>query len=88
MARRSSAKLYALTNARIADGLPRSDVIDLIADLLKRAKRGEIIGVAVGYVEGNDSTFTDWAAGTASQAAMVTAVTCLQFKLMKKLDEQ
>lgn len=59
------------------------DVIELLETTLERAKRGEISGLALAYVEGNLSCTTDWASGLAAGNLLVSVVTNLFWRVLE-----
>jgi hypothetical protein len=56
-------------------GKPQKDVVEALSAALTKAKRGEIIGLSLAYVEGNNSTIqATWAAGSANRNLMMASV--------------
>lgn len=62
---------------------PSVEVVHLLEGLLLRAKKGEIIGLAVGFVEGGSMIDTDWGCGRAGNHAMVCAIQALHHNFMR-----
>lgn len=67
---------------------PVAEVVSLLNTLLRRAKKGEIIGLAVGFVEGGTMIDTDWACGRAGNHAMVAAAQAIQYQFIKAWQEK
>jgi hypothetical protein len=61
-----------------------SAVVAFLADLLVKAKRGEVAGVAIAYVDGSNSLVTDWDSGRADSHLMIAATTQLQHLMLKR----
>lgn len=76
-----TAELHRLTAAGPVLG-PDPGIIELVSNLLERAKRGELKGLGVFFVSGNDDTFTIWVPGCASRSDMVAASSRLHWKIM------
>lgn len=71
-----SAELHRLTAAGPVLE-PPEDVLNLAQEMLDRARRGELKGLAVASVDMADSTSTNWASGCASGSLLLSAVTLL-----------
>lgn len=63
---------------------PPPNVVSYIRKLLERAERGEIKGILVAYVSGNDNLITNWESGVADGHRMMAAVSFLQHEYMAK----
>lgn len=70
--------IHFLTEAHLGVGEPQEDVVLLLENLLKEAKKGEIIGLCIASVRGNNSRVTDLAVGCASADSMLLAVISLE----------
>ena len=55
---------------RTAEAQPQADVIEFLTDLLARAERGEVQGVAVATVHPGHNTADGWRLGATSTATM------------------
>lgn len=65
------------------DGLGVDEnVVSFLEALLESAKRGEIIGVAVAFVQGGGVTFEDWEVGRSGRHHLVSAVVGLHHKFI------
>lgn len=58
-------------------------VVVLLETLLKRAKKGEIVGIAAAWSEGGARIDNDWVGGRAGQQSMVSAVTALNYQFIR-----
>ena len=68
------AEFFPLSEAHLSTNEPCRDVIDLLERLLEEARAGEIIGLSVAYVEGNNLHTSAFASGYASSDVMMLAV--------------
>lgn len=66
---------------------PQPGVVEVLTDLLARAKKGDIKGVACAYVDGADAINSDWCCGNADSNDMVAATSQLWFVMMKRKHE-
>lgn len=67
MTRRSNRTLVSLAERRLE---PREDVVETLQELLDAAKRGEVRGVAVGFVLIGTEAGWSYATGDASHGAL------------------
>ena len=81
-----AAEIHRLTPAGPMAG-PEQSVIELLKDLLVQAKKGEIKGLGVFYVEGGGQLTTDWASGCATQEQMAAGASRLQYRTQKAIDD-
>lgn len=82
------AKLHRLTAAGpILGNKTPNNVTELVSKLQKMSKNGELKALAVAYVDGSDSTMTDWAGGCAQKALTVYAVSMLNHRMHVAADE-
>ena len=63
--------------------IPQESVVALLADLLKRAKRGEVAGIACAWVTSEEACEAHWATGSASANMMVSATSQLNFAVLE-----
>lgn len=68
------ADIHPLSDAHLSTNVPCEDVIALLRALLKEAEHGEIIGLAVACVEGNNRISSCYAAGCADKNLMMASV--------------
>lgn len=76
--------IHFLTEAHLGTSNQQNDIVELLEDLLVRAKKGEIIGLSVAFVMGNNTPVTNIASGCASADHMMLAILSLENR-MKKL---
>lgn len=79
---KSNNKVVGLHGAIPACNQPVEDIIEVLARLLKDAKKGAITGIAVAYVGRANTTSTFWC-GPADHQAMITAASVLWFRMMQ-----
>lgn len=65
---------------------PDKDVVELLERWLDRARRGEIVAVAVAGVAPNRDITTEWHGGAGANS-MLAAMAYLQFRYTKAYDE-
>lgn len=75
------ADVVPLTPAHFSNE-PQAEVIALLREVLAAAERGEIHGIALAYVAGANTGYTDWTTGRASSTHMVAAVARLHHRVM------
>lgn len=85
MARRK-AQIVRLTGAGPIIA-PERGVIDMLTELLARAKRGEIKGIGYFTVDQVNSVSTDWETGCASGNLMMAGASNLQWRVAKAASE-
>lgn len=56
-------KVFLLSGAILPPDQVYSNVVNLLEDLLVRAKKGEVHSIGVAFVDGGDFPNTDWALG-------------------------
>jgi hypothetical protein len=81
------AKVHYLTQNHLGTGKPQQDVVEGLKDLLRRAKTGEIIGLNVAYVLGNNATCTNVFPGCASDDRMFISVLALEHRMRRNYFE-
>lgn len=79
-----SAELHRITPAGPIFEPPQ-DVVELAEEVLARAKRGELKGLAIAAVDATDSTTTTWTGGCATGSLMVAATSILAGRVLKAL---
>lgn len=62
---------------------PDSTIVELLQELEKRAKAGEITGIGVFWVDRGGNGFSDWIQGRASALEFVGESAIMHSKLMK-----
>lgn len=81
-----AAKIVALTKAYLSNE-PQAEVVTLLHEMWERAKRGEISGIAMAWVEGDNSVCTNWESGRAGSSDLVSAVCRLQHRVLSADDD-
>jgi hypothetical protein len=71
-----------LSRTSRAGGEPVEAVIEDLRTLLARAERGEILGMAWGYVDGAGFATTGWQTGAALSATLVASIDLLHHKML------
>jgi hypothetical protein len=74
--------VVALGRVVIANGEPVAEVVADIRLLLARAERGEVRGIAWGYVDGAGFATTGWQTGTADSATLCASIALLNHKML------
>lgn len=67
------------------------DVVETLEGLVKRAKRGEILGIAYVTVTGAQnmpSVGTAWTSGCADCNLMISGAATLQYRMIKAVDDR
>ena len=78
------AEVIYLTETHEGHGQPIPAVVKILEEHLELAKRGEIIGVGIISVAGNNSdTFHQFAPGSARRDAMLYAATSMKYRIEK-----
>lgn len=78
------AEVIALSNAHLGIGEPDEEIIGLLRAVLARAEKGDVIGLGMYWVEGQNDIFMDVKAGCARAALMVAAAS----RLFKETDKR
>ena len=79
-----SAEIIELTGAHLPTGDTPQSVISLLNTLNIKAERGELIGLAVAYVEPQNHVFTHICNGSATWNMIVSAVGALFYDVHRK----
>jgi hypothetical protein len=85
--KKKRAEFHSILNAHISTGEPCADVVEMLKKLLAEAKRGEVIGLAVAWVHGNNDVSAKWASGCADGNLLMAAVHSLHTRVSKVWDE-
>lgn len=80
--------IICLTDQHLPVGATDAEVADLLMELIKKAQRAELLGIAVAYVEGNNKVSVRIASGAADAAMLVGAVGALDYEINKRWNEQ
>jgi hypothetical protein len=78
---------YPLSVLRELEHEPVADVVTLLEDTLRRARDGEIIGVALALACTGRCDMTAYARGTASLGTLVLAVERVKMRLLDHVEE-
>jgi hypothetical protein len=70
---KKKSKVTALYGVCPTGGNPEPDVIELLEFYLKKAKRGEISGLAIAYVDGGQSIGSAFASGCADKNLLMAS---------------
>jgi hypothetical protein len=62
---------------------PDKEIITFLEEYLAKAKRGEIAGLCIAYVDGGEHIHSDYASGHADKNLMMTAVHLLHTHITK-----
>lgn len=81
---RKSADIVALTPNHLPIGGTPQGVVNLLVDLVKKAERGELRGMAVAWVEGQNSIYTQIAEGCAGSSLLVASVSALFYEINQR----
>lgn len=65
---------------------PNADIVEMLESLLEKARRGEVIGVAVAWVDGAHGQFTGWRTGSTQNGAMIAATSMLAYRVVSATD--
>jgi hypothetical protein len=76
-----------LTMLRAADAGPVSSVVDAIEDVLDRARRGEIVSVAIAAVSNRRGSVTSYDLGAGDVAGLVCAGRRLERRLLDHCED-
>lgn len=85
---KKTENIVCLTNNHLPVGATDADVAQLLYDLIQKAQRGELLGIAVAYVEGNNQVDVRIASGSAHAGLLVSAVSALHYDINKRWNEQ
>lgn len=77
-------KVIAITKTHLPIGGTPIVVVDLLEQLIQKAERGELRGMAVAWVEGNGDVVHQIAEGCAGNSSLVAAVTALFWYINKQ----
>lgn len=78
-----TADVFRLTGAGpLIVGTPPQSVIELLEDVLERAKNGEVKGVGLFYIDGANTIYNEYASGCANTTHMCHGASRLWFRLM------
>lgn len=81
------AEVVSLHCGSMATNEPCADVIDLLEQYLAEARRGEIIGIALAVVDGNNSLATQWCSGRADRHFVLAATVLLQDMVCRSITD-
>lgn len=91
-ARRGKAKVISIDGSTHNNaGRAVLDVVETLEGLVKRAKRGEILGIAYVTVTGASNmpgVGTGWTAGCADCNLMIAGAATLQYRMIKAVDDR
>lgn len=78
------ADIIPLTNAHLPTGHQDEEIVGILRALLARAEKGDIIGLGVYWIEGQNDILVDIKPGCARAALMVAAAS----RLYKETDRR
>jgi len=81
-------QIFYLTKNHPPTGDYSVDVVCMLENVLQKARRGEILGIALAFVEGNNNVRIGIADGCAHSALLVAAVGALNFEIHSKWSAQ
>lgn len=76
--------IVCLTRSHLPVGAVDDSVADILIELTDKAKRGELLGLAVAYVSGNNDVYLPIAMGSAPVSSMVGAVGALNYEINRR----
>jgi hypothetical protein len=82
-----SAEIHRLTNAGPVIGEPEKDIVEMLEELMERAKAGALRGFGYFLVDGANSVESGWADGCASADGMVSGASKLQHRVLRAVTE-
>ena len=82
--RKKKAKVISLTGHHLSTGDTPESVKNLLATLVQKSEKGEILGMAVSWTEGQNDIFSSTAFGSARYGDLVAGVSGLLHDLNAK----
>lgn len=76
-----TSQILPFNRVHLPIGDTSPDIIGVLESLIAKAARGELLGLVVGYVEGNNEVRTQIAAGSADAGLLVAAASSLNFEI-------
>lgn len=71
-----------------ATGAPVPEVVEMLEDLVAKARRGEIIGIACAWVDGGHGQFTGWRSGSTQTGAMIATTAMLAYRVVEATERE
>ncbi len=84
----ATEKVVCLPNGQLPSEDADGDIIDLLEDMMTRARRGDLVAVAVAgvYSDGADDFVTDFhKGGDVQPSRLIGAVELLKFRILEKV---
>lgn len=78
------AEVIPITGAHLGIGEPDEEIVSLLRAVLARAEKGDVIGLGMYWIEGQNDILLDVKAGCARAALMVSGA----WKLFKETDQR
>lgn len=78
---KKTADVFSLTRNHLPTGTTDKAVINLLESLIDKAERGELLGVACAWVEGNNDIGLRIADGSANAGLLAASVGALNFEI-------
>lgn len=75
------AKIFSLTRNHLPIGTTDRDIVGLLESLIEKAERGELLGLACAWVEGNNNIGLRIADGSANAGLLAGSVSALNFEI-------
>lgn len=82
--KQTTAEIISLTPHHMAIGKTHESVIHLLNCLMKKAERGELLGLAVAAVEGQNDIVFQIAQGSAQSSLLVSGVAALNYEINRR----
>lgn len=79
--KKETAEIICPWRNHLPIGSSEKDVVDLLALLLNKAERGELLGLSCAWVEGNNNIGLRIADGSAHAGLLAGAVSALNFEI-------
>lgn len=76
-----SCEVIPMSRVHLPIGGTSPDIVNVLESLIVKAERGELLGLVVGYVEGNNEVRTQIASGSADAGLLVAAASSLCFEI-------
>ena len=77
-------KIFSLTRNHLPTGATDPSVITLLESLISKAERGELLGMACAWVEGNHDCVHQIAVGSADAGKLVAGVSILNYDINRR----
>lgn len=81
MTEKKSAEILCFGRNHLPIGKTDQDIADLLNTLIRKADSGELLGLCVAYVEGNNDIGLRIAHGSAQAGLLAGAVSALNFEI-------